>query len=98
MQKDRPVFASEDARLRAYWRANFTLIAILLVIWFLAAYAHPPFASQLNNIRILTGFPLGYYLASQFSLIVFVVLIFVYAYVMNNIIDPKYGFGDSEDE
>jgi putative solute:sodium symporter small subunit len=85
-------------RLAAYWRANFRLIVVLLVIWFLAAYAHPPFAKQLNNIQILTGFPLGYYLASQFSLVVFVVIIFAYALIMNNIIDPKYGFGDEEQQ
>jgi putative solute:sodium symporter small subunit len=86
------------SRAATYWRANFTLIVVLLVIWFLAAYAHPPFASQLNQIHVLTGFPLGYYLASQFSLVVFVVLIFAYALIMNKIIDPKYGFEDDRTE
>ena len=87
-----------DARLRAYWRANWTLITVLLVIWFLAAYAHPPFADRLNDIRILTGFPLGYWLAAQGSITIFVILIFVYAYVMNNIIDKKYGFEEHHEE
>ena len=70
---------SREANRRAYWAENMRLITILLVIWFLAAYSHPPFAELLNETRILTGFPLGYWLASQCSLIIFVVLIFVYA-------------------
>ena len=86
-----------ETRLRAYWRANIRLIAILLVIWFLAAYAHPPFAKALNNITWLTGFPLGYWLASQGSIAIFVILIFVYALVMNKVIDPKYGLDKDEE-
>jgi putative solute:sodium symporter small subunit len=85
-----------EERLRAYWRANMKLIGVLVVIWFLAGYAHPPFARALNSVTILTGFPLGYWLASQFSITVFVILIFIYALVMNRVIDPKYGFGSDE--
>lgn len=87
---------SREERRRAYWRENVRMIAILLVIWFAAAYLHPPFAKALNDIRILTGFPLGYWLASQGSLVVFVTLIFFYAWYMNNVLDRKYGM-DEED-
>ena len=83
-------------RVQAYWRANLQLIAVLMAIWFLAGYAHVPFAKALNGITILTGFPLGYWLASQFSITTFVVLIFVYAIVMNKVIDPKYGFREED--
>ena len=82
--------------MKAYWRENLRLIAILTLIWFAAAYLHPPFAKALNSITILTGFPLGYWLASQFSLTVFVILIFVYAIVMNKVIDPKYGYFEED--
>ena len=85
-----------DARLRAYWRENLRMIAILFVIWFIAGYVHPPFAKALNEIRILTGFPLGYYLASQLSLVIFVIEIFFYAWYMNNVLDPKYGLNEEE--
>jgi putative solute:sodium symporter small subunit len=88
--------AERQERLRAYWRANMKLIGVLSVIWFLAGYAHPPFARALNGVTILTGFPLGYWLASQFSITVFVILIFVYALLMNRVIDPRYGFGSDE--
>jgi len=94
---DRSVSSSDqNERLRAYWKANLQLIAGLLAIWFVSGYFHPPFAKALNNIQILTGFPLGYWLASQFSITVFVILIFVYALVMNRVIDPKYGMNEEE--
>ncbi len=85
-----------EQRKKAYWAENLRLITILLIIWFLAGFAHPPFAKLLNETRILTGFPLGYWLASQGSLVIFVVLIFFYAWYMNNVLDKKYGFDEEE--
>ncbi len=96
MQQSPPERTSLDQRIRAYWRANSWLILVLFILWLLAGYAHPPFAKALNNITILTGFPLGYWLASQASITVFVSLIFTYALIMNNIIDRKYGFEEEE--
>ena len=89
--------ADRRARAEAYWKENFRLIAILTVIWAVVTFAHPPFAATLNQYVILTGFPLGYWLSSQFSITVFVILIFVYAIVMNKVIDPKYGFNEDEE-
>lgn len=89
--------ADRRARLEAYWKEHLRLIAILTVIWAVVSFAHPPFAAFLNRTVILTGFPLGYWLSSQFSITVFVVLIFVYAIMMNKVIDPKYGFHDDEE-
>jgi len=65
------------------------MIATLFVIWLLAGYAHPPFAKALGEIRILTGFPLGYYLASQLSLAIFVGPILFCARWANNALGPK---------
>jgi putative solute:sodium symporter small subunit len=76
-----------------YWRANLQLITILLIIWFAVSYLPVLIVNQLNQIGILTGFPLGYYMGSQGSLIVFVVLIFVYARRMAKI-DREYGLDD----
>ena len=91
------VSSERRSRLDAYWRENKRLITILLIIWFAFSFLHPPFARALNNITILTGFPLGYWLASQGSLVVFVAIIFAYAYYMNNVIDRKYGFEEEEE-
>jgi putative solute:sodium symporter small subunit len=93
-----PAPRERNERLEAYWKENQRLIYILAAIWFIFSFVHPLFVRQLNNVSILTGFPLGYWLASQGSLVVFVILIFVYALMMNNVIDPKYGFGEREEE
>jgi putative solute:sodium symporter small subunit len=74
----------------AYWKYNIRLTTILLVIWFVVTYLFGGlWAETLNNIVIL-GFPLGYYMAAQGSLAIFVVEIAVYAKLMNAL-DLKYG-------
>lgn len=82
----------ENVNVDAYWRANLRLIATLLVIWFAVSYIPILFVNQLNTIRI-AGFPLGYYMGSQGSLIVFVLLIFYYAWRMAKL-DREYGLDD----
>lgn len=88
--------ADKNERMQAYWRENLRLIGVLMLIWFIVGYAHVPFAKALNGATVLTGFPLGYWLASQFSITVFVILIFTYALIMNKVIDPKYGLEQDE--
>ncbi|WP_152541384.1 DUF4212 domain-containing protein [Kallotenue papyrolyticum] len=78
--------------MTAYWRSNLRLIAVLLLIWFAVSYLPVPFAEQLNRI-VIAGFPLGYYIGAQGALIVYVVLIFYYAWRMNRL-DREYGLDD----
>jgi putative solute:sodium symporter small subunit len=75
-------------KMREYWRRNLRLTWVLLVIWFLVTYVVAFFAPELNNIVII-GFPLGFYMAAQGSLIIYVVLIWVYAIKMNRM-DREY--------
>jgi putative solute:sodium symporter small subunit len=84
----------DKAKLEAYWKENQKLTTITLIIWFLVSYGAAIFVSALNNISIL-GFPLGYYMGAQGSLIVFVILIANYARQMNRI-DKKYGVEEEE--
>ncbi len=84
---------AED-RAKAYWRENQRLIVILLVIWFCVTYIPVIFVNQVNSI-VIAGFPLGYYMGAQGSLIVFVVMIFYYAFAMNKL-DEKYGLSDRD--
>ncbi|GAB4198252.1 MAG: hypothetical protein OHK0022_17320 [Roseiflexaceae bacterium] len=74
----------------AYWRTNLRLIVTLLVIWFSVSFLPVLIVKALNQFNILTGFPLGYYMGSQGSLITFVVLIFYYAYRMERL-DREFG-------
>jgi putative solute:sodium symporter small subunit len=80
--------------LQAYWNENKKLTAFTLVIWFIVTYVAAFFVNELNNI-VIFGFPFGYYMGAQGSLIVFVWLIFNYAFKMNKL-DKKYGVEEEE--
>ena len=87
---------SSQKRRRDYWRENLRIMAWLLAVWFLVSYGCGIiFVDVLNKIS-LGGFQLGFWMAQQGSIYVFVVLIFVYVRLMNKL-DKKYGF-DKEDE
>ncbi len=71
--------------LQTYWKKNLRYLAILLTIWFTVSYGCGIlFADTLNNFK-LGGFPLGFWFAQQGAIYVFVVLIFVYVILMNNL-------------
>ena len=79
-----------EQQRQEYWRYNVRLTTILLVIWFVVTYiVSGLMAGWLNQFTIL-GFPLGYYMAAQGSLIIFVIEIAVYAKLMNDK-DVEYG-------
>ena len=71
--------------LSTYWKKNLKYLSILLAIWFVVSYGFGIlFAEALNSIK-LGGFPLGFWFAQQGSIYVFVILIFVYVRLMNNL-------------
>ena len=82
----------------AYWRRNLRYLAVLLAIWFLVSYgAGILFVEQLDAIRIPgTGFPLGFWIAQQGSIYVFIILIFVYVAPMNGL-DGEFDVDERED-
>jgi putative solute:sodium symporter small subunit len=85
---------SEQQKL-AYWRYNIQLTTVLLIIWFVTAYIiSGVMAGWLNQFTFL-GFPLGYYMAAQGSLAIFVIEIAVYARLMNRK-DREYGMVEEE--
>ena len=66
-----------------HWRYSVKLTTVLLAIWFVVTYLISGlWAGSLNQYTIL-GFPLGYYMAAQGSLAIFVAEIAVYAHLMN---------------
>jgi putative solute:sodium symporter small subunit len=80
---------TEEQR-RGYWRYNMVLTTTLLIIWFVVTYLISGlWAGRLNQYSFL-GFPLGYYMAAQGSLAIFVIEIAVYARLMNKL-DERYG-------
>ena len=79
-----------EEQKKSYWRYNITLTTVLLIIWLVVTYfISGLWAGWLNQFSFL-GFPLGYYMAAQGSLAIFVIEIAVYARLMNNL-DLKYG-------
>lgn len=72
-----------------YWRANNRVIAVLLAVWGLVSLGGGViFVKQLNEVTFF-GLPLGFWIAQQGSIYVFIVLIFVYAWVMDRL-DRRY--------
>lgn len=72
-----------ERQKQEYWRYNITLTTILLVIWFVVTYIISGLMAGWLNQFSFIGFPLGYYMAAQGSLAIFVIEIAVYAYLMN---------------
>ena len=74
----------------AYWRRNLTYIGALLAIWAAVSYGAAILLADLLDRLRLFGFPLGFWFATQGSILTFVVLVFVYVKLMNDL-DRKYG-------
>ena len=82
------------AKHHEYWRKNLVITAILMAIWFLVTFVEAWYARELNGYTFL-GFPLGFYMSAQGSLIVYVVIIWFYQRYMNRL-DVQYGVDEEE--
>ena len=80
---------------KEYWRKNLVITAILLSIWFVVTFVEAWFARELNQFRFL-GFPFGFYMSAQGSLIVYVALIGTYAWYMNRL-DKEYEVDEGDE-
>jgi putative solute:sodium symporter small subunit len=78
--------------MKAYWGRTSGLMWTLLILWFVFSFGVHFFAVQLNGIHVF-GFPLGFYMAAQGSLIAFVVMCFWNASAQNKI-DEEFGVSD----
>ena len=68
-----------------YWKENIDLIVKCLTIWFISSYVFSIIlVEQLNAIKI-GGYKLGFWFAQQGSIYIFVILIFYYAFKMDQI-------------
>ncbi len=84
-------------RHRAYWRANKILIAVLLGIWALVSFGAGILGVEWLNQFQIGRLPLGFWMAQQGSIIVFVILIFAYAWIMDRL-DHRYKLDRDEVE
>jgi putative solute:sodium symporter small subunit len=85
--------SSNDADARAQlWIKTRNLTYVILTLWAIFAILIPWLGSSLNSITFL-GFPLGYYMSVQGSLIAFVVMIWVQNWRQDQI-DDEFGVGE----
>ncbi len=77
-----------------YWHKNLVITGILLSVWFVATFVEAWFARELNTMTFL-GFPLGFYMSAQGSLIIYVALIGIYALLMRKL-DLEYNVDEGD--
>jgi putative solute:sodium symporter small subunit len=86
--------ASPKQSHHRYWHANLLVLGGLLVVWFLFSCVLSIFLVDWLNQFKLGGFPLGFWIAQQGTIYVFIVLIITYVLIMKKL-DRKY---DVEEE
>ncbi|MEZ5926287.1 MAG: DUF4212 domain-containing protein [Hyphomicrobiaceae bacterium] len=85
---------TEHHRQDEYWGRTSRLMWIMLALWLFFSFIIHFFVNALNSITIL-GFPLGFYMAAQGSLIAFVIMLFIFAKSQNSI-DRDTGMAEEE--
>ena len=81
---------------QVHWKRTTNLMLVHLAIWFFFGYIIHMFVKPLNQIIIpVLEFPLGFYMAAQGSLIVFVVMLFVFARQQDRI-DRDHGVAEDD--
>ncbi len=84
--------STDKSQQALHWEKTRNLMFVHLTIWFIFSFVVHWFAAALNHITFI-GFPLGFYMAAQGSLIVFVVQIFVFNKQQEKI-DTTYGMAE----
>ncbi|MGL5116123.1 MAG: DUF4212 domain-containing protein [Beijerinckiaceae bacterium] len=77
-----------------YWEKTSKLMTVMMVLWLFFGFIVHMFVAPLNGIKIM-GFPLGFYMAAQGSLIVFVIMLFWFAKAQDKI-DQECGVAEDE--
>ena len=84
------------AKEEAHWAKTSRLMWTHLGVWFFFGFVIHMFVVPLNKITIpIVNFPLGFYMAAQGSLIVFVVMLFLFARQQDKI-DREFGFAEDD--
>ncbi|MCV2886767.1 DUF4212 domain-containing protein [Ruegeria aquimaris] len=81
--------ATSDAQ-SGYWQANVRIILISLVIWALVSFGFGIVLRPMLSGIAVGGTDLGFWFAQQGSILVFLALIFFYAWRMNKL-DAEFG-------
>jgi putative solute:sodium symporter small subunit len=82
--------SQNNAENNAYWSANVRLILISLAIWAIVSFGFGIILRPLLSGISVGGTDIGFWVAQQGSIIVFLALIFFYAWRMNKL-DREFG-------
>jgi putative solute:sodium symporter small subunit len=83
-----------DSRSEGHWRKTSSLMWLMMGLWAFFSFIVHMFVTPLNGIKIM-GFPLGFYMAAQGSLIAFVIMLFWFAKAQDSI-DREFGVAEDE--
>jgi putative solute:sodium symporter small subunit len=81
---------SDKPDSNAYWDANIRIVTWCLAIWALVSFGFGILLRPLLSWIPVGGTDLGFWFAQQGSILVFLALIFFYAWRMNKL-DREYG-------
>ncbi len=82
--------ADDKSNSAAYWKANVRLITWSLVVWALVSYGFGIVLRPMLMGISVGGADLGFWFAQQGSIIVFIAIIFHYAWKLNKL-DKQFG-------
>jgi putative solute:sodium symporter small subunit len=80
----------QQQQSNAYWAANLRLVRVCLIIWALVSFGFGIVLRPMLSGIAVGGTDLGFWFAQQGSILVFLVLIFFYAFRMNKL-DRQFG-------
>ena len=92
--RDRDQIGAIMDNLEQHWAETRSLTTWILILWFIFSMGIFFFANSLNSITFF-GWPFGFYMAAQGSLVIFVVLIVVLNFKQEKI-DDKYGLAEEQ--
>ncbi|MAC70559.1 MAG: hypothetical protein CMP84_10185 [Gammaproteobacteria bacterium] len=86
-----------DKNAHEYWKSNIRIVLSLLTVWFFISFVCGILlVDVLDSIRF-GGFKLGFWIAQQGAIFVFVALIYAYIYLMDKL-DDKYNLNRDAEE
>ena len=84
---------ADNSSSNAYWAANVRIILVSLAIWAVVSSGFGILLRPMLSGISVGGTDLGFWFAQQGSILVFLALIFFYAWRMNKL-DAEHGVGE----
>ncbi|WP_116131559.1 DUF4212 domain-containing protein [Tropicimonas sp. IMCC34043] len=81
---------SDNPENNTYWSANIRIVTWCLVIWAIVPFGFGILLRSMFSGVMIGGADLGFWVAQQGSILVFLAIIFFYAWRMNRL-DAQYG-------